>query len=93
MGRYLIRRLAEAVVTLLGVAVLVFIVMRVLPGDEITARLGTEAGNLTDAQRDVAGALLRARPAARRQFFSWLRQRAHRQLRDLGDQRPAGGGR
>ena len=37
LGRYLIKRLAEAIITLIGVAVLVFIVMRVLPGDEITA--------------------------------------------------------
>ena len=91
MTRYLIRRLAEAIVTLFGVAVLVFIVMRVLPGDEITSRFGTEAGNLTEAQR-AAGALLRVGSAARRAVLVVAAQRVHRQLRDLGDERTAGVG-
>ena len=51
MARYVGRRLVEAMGTLLGVAVLIFLLLRVLPGDEITARVGIEAGSLTDAQR------------------------------------------
>ncbi len=72
MGRYLIRRLAEAIVTLFGVAVLVFIVMRVLPGNEVTARLGTEAGNLTPAQRDALESYYGLDQPLVGQFFSWL---------------------
>ena len=73
MRRYLIRRLAEAIVTLFGVAVLVFIVMRVLPGDEITARLGIEIGhadatpNATSLERYYG----LDQPLIG-QFFSWL---------------------
>ena len=72
MRRYVLRRLAGSAITLLGVALLVFILLRVLPGDEITARLGIESGNLTPDQR---AALERYygldRPLAV-QFFTWL---------------------
>lgn len=49
--RYLAGRLAGTVATLFGVAVVVFVVLRALPGDTITARLGTEAAVLDPAQR------------------------------------------
>ena len=45
--RYLLRRLAGALLTLLGVTVLVFVMLRLIPGNAITATLGTEAGALT----------------------------------------------
>jgi peptide/nickel transport system permease protein len=73
VGRYLLRRLIEAVVTLLGVAVLVFVLMRVLPGDEVTSRLGTEAGNLNEAQRDALERYYGLDETLVVQFFSWLR--------------------
>ncbi|HAF11512.1 MAG TPA: hypothetical protein DCK98_15720 [Chloroflexi bacterium] len=41
MGRYLAQRLAGAIPTLLGVAVLTFAFIRLIPGDAIAARLGT----------------------------------------------------
>src|ERR1700721_3011986 len=43
-------RVAKAVVTLVGVAVVVFIVLRLLPGNQITSSLGVNAGLLTKAQ-------------------------------------------
>ena len=49
--RYLLKRLGGSLLTLLGVAVLVFIILRLIPGDEITGTLGIESGVLTDAQR------------------------------------------
>jgi peptide/nickel transport system permease protein len=72
MLQYLIRRLAEAVLTLFGVAVLVFIVMRVLPGDEVTARLGIESGALTETQRDSLERYYGLDQPLIRQFFSWM---------------------
>jgi peptide/nickel transport system permease protein len=48
---YLLGRLAMFPPILLGVAVLVFLAIRMVPGDAITAMLGTEAGLLTTAQR------------------------------------------
>ncbi|MGH8912884.1 MAG: ABC transporter permease [Acidimicrobiia bacterium] len=72
MRGYLLKRFAEAVLTLLGVAVLVFLVLRVLPGDEITARLGIEAGNLTPAQRASLETYYGLDRPPLVQFFSWL---------------------
>ncbi|MDR3471317.1 MAG: ABC transporter permease [Devosia sp.] len=48
---YLTQRLLSFPVILFGVSVIVFIAIRLVPGDAITAMLGTEAGLLTDAQR------------------------------------------
>lgn len=72
MKRYLLRRLAEAVVTLLGVAVLVFLLLRVLPGDEITARYGLEAGGLTPVQRASLERYYGLDRPLVVQFFTWL---------------------
>src|SRR5580692_12713331 len=41
---------ANSVITLVGVAVVVFIVLRLLPGNQITSSLGVNAGLLTKAQ-------------------------------------------
>jgi len=67
-----LRRLFEAVVTLLGVAVLVFLLLRVLPGDEITARFGLEAGALTPAQRVALEQYYGLDRPLVVQFFTWL---------------------
>jgi peptide/nickel transport system permease protein len=72
MRRYLLRRLAEALVTLLGVALLVFLLLRVLPGDEITARLGLEAGALTPTQREALESYYGIDQPMVVQFFTWL---------------------
>jgi len=68
----LVRRVLEALGTLLGVAVLVFIMMRALPGDQITASLGTEAAALTPAQRADLEAYYGLDQPMVVQFFSWL---------------------
>jgi peptide/nickel transport system permease protein len=47
----LTRRLATFPLVLIGVSSLVFFAIRLVPGDAITAMLGTEAGLLTPAQR------------------------------------------
>lgn len=48
---YVLQRLLTFPLILIGVSVLVFVAIRLVPGDAITAMLGTEAGLLTDAQR------------------------------------------
>ncbi len=48
---YAVQRLLTFPLILLGVSVLVFFSIRLIPGDAITAMLGTEAGQLTPAQR------------------------------------------
>lgn len=72
MRRYLLRRIVGALVTLIGVAVLVFLLLRVLPGDEITARFGIESGSLTPAQREALERYYGLDQPLVVQFFTWL---------------------
>jgi peptide/nickel transport system permease protein len=53
---YLTRRLAAFPLVLLGVSLVVFLAIRLVPGDAITAMLGTEAGLLTPQQRAALAA-------------------------------------
>lgn len=66
------RRLLEVGLTLLGVAVLVFVTLRVLPGDQITASLGVEAGDMSDAQLAALRAYYGMDQPLHLQFLSWL---------------------
>jgi peptide/nickel transport system permease protein len=68
----LLRRLLEALLTLLGVAVLVFVMLRAIPGDQVTASLGTEAAALTPAQRAALEAYYGLDQPLPVQFLSWL---------------------
>ena len=67
-----LRRLLEAVLTLVGVSVLTFGLLRILPGDQITASYGIEAGALSPTQlaqlRDYYGL---DQPLVG-QYLSWL---------------------
>lgn len=71
-GKRVTRTLAEAAVTLLGVAVLVFVMLRVIPGDQITASLGIEAGMMTEAQLDALRAYYGIDQPLEAQFLGWL---------------------
>lgn len=51
MRRYIAQRLLAFIPILIGVSLLVFGAIRLIPGDVITATLGTEAGMLTENQR------------------------------------------
>ncbi len=53
---YALRRLAMFPPILFGVSILVFVAIRLVPGDAIIALLGTEAGLLTPAQRAALAA-------------------------------------
>ncbi len=80
MFRYLLRRLLASVPILVGVSILIFLAIRLVPGDAITATLGTEAGMLSDEQR----ASLRSyygldRPIVE-QYFYWVGEALHGNL-------------
>ena len=69
---YALRRLILFPPILLGVSVLVFVAIRMVPGDAITAMLGTEAGLLTPDQRAALAAYFgidRPWPA---QYAHWI---------------------
>lgn len=69
---YALRRLALFPPILFGVSILVFVAIRLVPGDAITAMLGTEAGLLTPDQRAALAAYFgidRPWPA---QYARWI---------------------
>ncbi|MQA25284.1 MAG: ABC transporter permease subunit [Micromonosporaceae bacterium] len=70
--RHLLGRLAGAVATLFGVAVVVFVVLRALPGDTITARLGAESAALDPAQRAALERFYGIDQPLPLQFVNWL---------------------
>jgi peptide/nickel transport system permease protein len=49
--RWFTARIGGALITLLGVTIVVFVVLRAIPGDTITASLGIESGTLTPEQK------------------------------------------
>jgi peptide/nickel transport system permease protein len=72
MLRYLTQRLVAFVPTLLGVSVLIFVMIRMIPGDAIIAMLGTEAGMLTDTQRASLEAYFGLDRPHVEQYFRWM---------------------
>jgi peptide/nickel transport system permease protein len=66
------RRVAEAILTLLGVTILTFVLLRVVPGNQITAQYGTAAGNLTPAQLHSLEAYYGLNKAPVVQYVDWL---------------------
>ncbi|MEV4170434.1 ABC transporter permease [Nonomuraea sp. NPDC049709] len=67
-----VRRVAETLGILFGVAVFVFVMLRAIPGNQITAGLGTEAAALTPAQRQALEQYYGLDQPLVTQFFSWL---------------------
>ncbi len=70
-------------VTLLGVSVIIFFVLRLLPGNAITASLGVSAGLLSHAQLAALDHYYGIGKPLLQQFFSWLGVDAQRQPRRL----------
>ena len=72
MLRYLAQRALAFVPTLLGVSILIFFAIRMVPGDSIVAMLGTEAGMLSEAQRAALERYFGLDKPAIEQYFVWL---------------------
>lgn len=72
LGNGVVRKVAGAVLTLAGVAVVVFVMLRAIPGDQITANLGTEAAALTPGQRADLQRYYGIDQPLVTQFFTWL---------------------
>jgi peptide/nickel transport system permease protein len=70
--RWFAARLAGAVITLLGVAIVVFIVLRTIPGDAISASLGIESGTLSPAQRASLEHFYGIDKSWLAQFWTWF---------------------
>ncbi len=66
------RRLGTTLLTLFGVSVVVFLILRVLPGDAVTASLGVSAGLLTPEQRAALDEYYGIGQPPIQQYLSWL---------------------
>ncbi len=71
MGRYLAWRLVGAIPTLLGVTVLTFLFIRLIPGDAIAARLGTSTA-LSPEQLASLRAYFGLDQPLYQQYWTWL---------------------
>lgn len=69
---YVAQRLLTFPLILLGVSILVFFSIRLIPGDAITAMLGTEAGLLTATQRAALAAYFGLDQPVHVQYWRWL---------------------
>src|SRR3569623_3727806 len=69
---YVAQRLLTFPLILLGVSVLAFFSIRVIPGDAITAMLGTEAGLLTPDQRAALASYFGIDQPVLVQYGRWL---------------------
>lgn len=74
MQRYLLKRLLLAVPTIFGVTVLIFVIMRVLPGDPLAIMFGENTGIyvLTDEQLKAARHSLGLDKPLYAQYFAWM---------------------
>ena len=76
MGRYLATRLLGAIPTLLGVSVLTFLFIRLIPGDAIAARLGTSTA-LSPEQLASLRAYFGLDQPLYQQYWTWLSSLLH----------------
>ncbi len=72
MIRYLTQRAIAFLPTLFGVSVLIFLAIRLVPGDAIVAMLGTEAGMLTETQRASLESYFGLDKPPIEQYLVWL---------------------
>jgi peptide/nickel transport system permease protein len=81
MRKYLVRRALFALATLVGVSVIIFVVLRVLPGDPLVAILGVEGhARMTPADRVKIMHDLGLSDPLPLQYVHWLRDIASGQL-------------
>ena len=66
------RRILSIIVTLLGVSLIVFVVLRLLPGNAVSASMGTSVGLLTRAQVAQLDKYYGIGQPLYQQYFSWL---------------------
>ena len=73
MYSYIVRRFAFGAITVFGVSIIVFLVMRVMPGDPLMAIFGPEGmTKLTEAQRESFMRELGLSDPLIVQYFKWL---------------------
>jgi peptide/nickel transport system permease protein len=73
--RYIVRRLLAGVPTLIGISIIIFVAMRIMPGDVLAAMFGAEEGvvRLSEAERARAMAILGLDRPIYLQYLSWIK--------------------
>jgi len=71
MSQFLGKRLLALIPTLLGVSIIVFVVMHFIPGDTISAMIGTQY-KLTEAQAEALRAYFGLDKPLLQQYLSWI---------------------
>ena len=72
MTQYLIKRIMLMIPTLLGVAIIVFILMRVIPGDIVLLKMTSEGGSVSEEILAIERARLGLDQPMWQQFTSWI---------------------
>lgn len=73
MFSYIVRRLVFGALTIVGVSIVVFVIMRILPGDPLVAVFGADGyTKLTEAQRASYMADLGLSDPLWKQYFAWV---------------------
>ena len=80
MHRYLIRRAAFGVLTIFGVSIIIFVVMRLLPGDLLAVMYGEGATKLTAVDRAKIMQELHLSDPLYQQYFRWMKDLASGKL-------------
>lgn len=72
MFQYLLKKIAQLMITMLGVAALIFFLLRVLPGDIVEVKFRSEGGQVTEAVLQQERARLGLDRPLPVQFLDWM---------------------
>ena len=78
MRQYIFKRLLLAIPTLIGVSMIVFFMLRVLPGDLVQQVAGDNEVTPEFRAQIETGPRAAIKPAVRSEYFDWLRRRRSR---------------
>jgi peptide/nickel transport system permease protein len=88
MGRYMGRRLAQLVPSLVGISVVIFLLLHLIPGDVIDSMLGSDI-SLSPEARDSLRQILGLDQPLYAQYFTWIWDVLHGDLgRSLRSNQP-----
>lgn len=76
MRNYILKRLLMMIPTLIGISIVIFLIMRMIPGDTISALIGTQY-QLTEKQAESLRAYYGLDKPLVEQYFSWIGNALH----------------
>src|SRR5216684_8474582 len=73
MSKYVLRRVLHAIPALLGVTVIIFVSLRIMPGDPVSVMFGTQATKIRPEDRAKIEADLGLSAPLTVQYLTWLK--------------------